>query len=70
MIKYMTWDYTNEAYQKQAAADPVWRLERMINYGTPGEKIDRKLLERYLPQVRIPDNRRAFLELLVWDKPF
>lgn len=66
----MAWDYTNEEYQKQATADPVWRLERMINYGTNGEKINRKLLERYLPQLNIPDNRRAFLELLVWNKPF
>ena len=66
----MTWDYTNEEYQKQATADQAWRLERMINYGTDGEKIDRKLLERYLPQLHIPDNRRAFLELLVWNKPF
>ncbi len=66
----MAWDYTNEAYQKQAAADQVWRLERMINYGAPDGKIDRKLLERYLPQLRIPDNRRAFLELLLWNKPF
>lgn len=66
----MTWDYDKEAFQKQAQADPVWGLERLINYGDEEVKLDRTLLEKYLPQLNIPENRRAFLELLVWNKPF
>lgn len=66
----MPWDYTEEEYRKQAAADPIWRLERMINYGFGEEKIDRALLKRYLPQLKIPEDRRKFLELLLWNKPF
>lgn len=66
----MPWDYTEEEYRKQAAADPVWHLERLINYGFGEEKIDRALLERYLPQLKIPEDRRKFLELLLWNKPF
>ena len=66
----MVWDYTKTEYTKQAKADPVWHLERLINYGLENEKLDRKLLETYLPQLKIPDNRRAFLELLLWNKPF
>lgn len=66
----MTWDYDKEAFQKQAQADPVWGLERLINYGGEEVKLDRALLEKYLPQLNISENRRAFLELLVWDKPF
>ena len=65
----MSWDYTKTEYEKQAKADPVWHLERIINEAKD-EKIDRRLLEQYLPQLKIPENRRAFLELLLWDKKF
>ena len=64
----MTWDYQTKAYRKQAKRDPQWMLERAINYGLRGKKLDRHLLEKYLPRLRIPANRRAFLELLLWGK--
>lgn len=66
----MPWDYTKEEYEKQKKADPVWHLERLINYGLGKEKIDRKLLERHLPKLKISEQRRDFLELLLWNKPF
>ena len=65
----MAWDYTKEEYEKQAKADPVWHLERVINEARE-ERLDRKLLERYLPELNIPADRRAFLELLLWNKRF
>ena len=65
---YMAWDYAKTEYEKQAKADPQWRLERLINYGLGDEKLDRELLKQFLPQLRIPEDRRAFLALLVWDK--
>lgn len=70
MMKSMVWDYTKEEYEKQAKTDPLWHLERLVNYGLDGEKIDRELLKKYLPKMRIPPDRRAFLELLLWNKPF
>ena len=66
----MPWDYTQTEYEKQKKADPIWHLERLVNYGFNGEKLDRTLLEEYLPQLRIPEDRKAFLELLLWNKPF
>lgn len=66
----MTWDYTETEYEKQAKADPRWRLERLLAYGLKGEKIERNVLERYFPLLRIPEERRAFLELLLWGKKF
>lgn len=61
----MTWDYTEKEYRKQADADEVWRLERLINYGFRGEKLNRETLARNLARLRIPEDRRAFLELLL-----
>ncbi len=66
----MAWDYDKEEYAKQMEKDPVFRLERLINFGLGEEKIDRALLEKYLPKLKIPENRRAFLELLLWNKKF
>lgn len=66
----MAWDYTKIEYEKQAKADPVWHLERLIKYGLEKEKLDRKLLAKYLPQLKIPEDRKAFLELLLWNKAF
>ncbi|MFA5946233.1 MAG: hypothetical protein WC802_04985 [Patescibacteria group bacterium] len=66
----MTWDYDKQAEDKQAAQDPAWKLERQILFGDGEEKMDRLLLAQYLPKLRIPENRRAFLELLLWNKPF
>ena len=66
----MQWDYTKTEYEKQKKADPVWYLERLINFGLGKEKLDKKLLEKYLNKLRIPEDRRNLLELLVWNKPF
>jgi hypothetical protein len=66
----MAWDYTKIEYDKQAKADLVWRLERLITYGLNGVNLNVDELKKYLPQLRIPQNRRAFLELLLWNKKF
>lgn len=62
----MTWDYPKKSQQKQAQADKLWRLERFINYGTPKMKLRRAELKQLLPELRISEDRRAFLHLLVW----
>lgn len=66
----MIWDYQQIEYEKQAKADPIWHLERLINYGINDKKINREMLKKYLHQLKIPQERRAFLELLLWNKPF
>lgn len=66
----MHWDYDDEAFQKQAQSDPVWYLERLITYGPGEQKLPRKLLEKHLAELNIPETRRSFLELLLWNKPF
>ncbi len=64
----MPWDYDKTEYKKQAGKDPVWELERLINYGLGKEKIDRKKLEEHLTELNISEDRRAFFELLLWNK--
>lgn len=64
----MAWDYKKTEYEKQAKADKKWRLERLINYGLGDEKLPRGLLIKYLEELNIDDDRRAFLRLLLWNK--
>lgn len=64
------WDYTKTEYEKQAKADPVWHLNKVLNAQGPFQKLDPELLKRYWHQLKMPDDRRAFLELLLWNKPF
>lgn len=66
----MPWDYTKKEYAKQAKADPRWALERVVLYGEGKKKISKKLVAKHLPDLRIPDNYRAFLELAIWGKRF
>ena len=66
----MAWDYVKTEYQKQANADEKWRLERLINYGLGNEKLKRAVLEKYLQELKIPEDRRAFLEVILWNKKF
>ncbi len=66
----MSWDYTKDNYDRQAAADPVWNLERLIGHDLGNKRLDRKLLMKHFEKLKIPEDRKAFLELILWDKPF
>lgn len=66
----MVWDYYQLDYEKQAEADEKWHLERLINYGLRGNKLNKAILEKYLPELSIDEDRRAFLELILWNKKF
>ncbi len=47
------------------AAGERWKLTRLILYGLGGEKIPRALLEKHLAELTIPEERRAFLSLIL-----
>ena len=61
------WDYPKT---KNLKDNEAWYLERLLIYGLNKEKINRAMLERNFNKIKIPDNTRAFLELLLWNKPF
>ena len=63
----MPWDYTQQEYDKQTASDERYHLERLINYGLNGQKLPRALLEKHLLELNIPEDRKAFLKLLLWN---
>ncbi len=63
----------NWDYPKTIEAEPhneKWRMERLLTFGLTNEKIDRVALERNFHSLAMPDDTRAFLELLLWDRVF
>ncbi len=67
----LTWDYYNlEELDLTDNGQVIWYLEKMIQYGLRDKKIQHDLLEKFLPGLKIPENARAFFELLLWNKRF
>lgn len=65
------WSIDERQFKK---ADPegyrIWRLEQMINYGEPGERLNERLVRKYWDRLkdRIDPSYRAYLEFLLWPK--
>lgn len=64
------WDYNLKNIDERDEKFIIWKLERLVNYGLGGEKIDAKLLKKYFTKIKMPENTKAFLELLLWKKPY
>ena len=66
--------YNWNTYTTQLKKNPekytVWKLEQLINYGLDGEKLDRKDIKRFWPQIkdRIDPYKKRALEFLLWGK--
>jgi len=65
------WSVDEKKFKKE---DPesyrIWKLEQMINYGEPGEKISENLIRKHWRKIkdRIDPAYRGFLEFLLWPK--
>ena len=61
------WDYQNlENLDLTDKNQAIWYLERLINYGLGEQKLQKEMLEKYLPELKITDNTRLFLELILY----
>ncbi|MDR1996728.1 MAG: hypothetical protein LBQ83_00130 [Candidatus Margulisbacteria bacterium] len=65
------WSTDTARLKENPAQYAVWRLEQQLNFGlAEGEKIERKLLEKYLPELHIDADTRNFLEFILYDKKY
>jgi len=68
MVMY-NWSVDEKASKK---ANPeryqIWKLEQLIHYGEPGEKIPVQPLKKYWNQLNIDPQYRAYLKLLLWPR--
>ncbi|MBI5230148.1 MAG: hypothetical protein HY981_02535 [Candidatus Magasanikbacteria bacterium] len=59
------WDYPKI---KKTKANKIWWFERLLTYGLGRTRVKKAELKGALPRLRIPDDTRSFLELLIWKK--
>ena len=61
------WSIDEKTLKKNPEQYAIWRLEQLINFGLDGEKLDEEELRRYWSKINIDENRRKFLEILLYD---
>ena len=65
------WSVDEKKFKKE---DPegykIWKLEQMINYGEPAEKISKRLVKKYWKKIkdRIDPYKKRLIEYLLWGK--
>jgi hypothetical protein len=65
------WSVDEKKFKKENPEGyKIWKLEQMINYGAPGEKISDKLVRKYWEKIkdRIDPYKRRLIEYLLWGK--
>jgi len=65
------WSVNEKQFKKENPEGyKIWKLEQMINYGEPREKLDKKLVKKYWEKIknRIDPHKRLLLEFLLWKK--
>jgi hypothetical protein len=71
-LKYMYhWSVDEKKFKKENPEGyKIWKLEQMINYGEPGEKISEKLVRKYWKKIeeRIDPYKKRLIEYLLWGR--
>ncbi len=58
------WDY-KQAQLQQMPDYEKWRIERLLNYGMDGERIKKEDLKKYWNELKIPNETRELLQLIM-----
>jgi len=67
MTKPYLWDFDYNKLKKTEAGR-IFILERMLNYGPHGDKIDLADVKKYWPKLNLFSNNKRLMELLIWGK--
>lgn len=59
------WSTKLEKIDKTSRQYRVWRLEQLINFGLDKEKISKEELKKYLDELYIDDQKKAYLKFLL-----
>lgn len=64
------WDYNlPKNWKPKTDGEWIWYLERVINYGPDeGEKLDKNIIKKYFPELRIDKERKEYLKFLLYGK--
>ncbi|OGK08839.1 hypothetical protein A2767_07160 [Candidatus Roizmanbacteria bacterium RIFCSPHIGHO2_01_FULL_35_10] len=64
------WDYNlPKNWKPNTDEEWIWYIERIVNYGaTKGEKLDKNIVKKYFPQLRLEKERKEYLKFLLYEK--
>ena len=66
-MKPYLWDYDEEELKKTEQGR-IFILERMLNYGPHGDKINLADVKKYWGRLQLTTLARRFFSLLIWGK--
>lgn len=58
------WGYNQKKLKEDSDFERL-RIERLLNYGMDGEKINLRDLKKHFEKIKIPNNTREFLKLFI-----
>ncbi|NCC71081.1 hypothetical protein EOM09_05865 [bacterium] len=59
------WSTDTSRLKNNSSAYTKWKLEQLINFGLDQKKISKKQLIKYLPELKIDQKSRQFLESII-----
>ena len=59
------WSTDEKSFKDNPKKHDIWRLEQMINFGLGDEKLNAKLLKKYLPELNIDKWRKEYLNIIL-----
>lgn len=59
------WSTDTSRLKKNSSVYIKWRLEQLINFGLGEKKLSQKQLVKYLPELKIDQKSRQFLESII-----
>lgn len=62
------WSTDTTELQKDPIKYAIWKLEQMVNFGLQGEKLSKKLLEKFWQNLNLDPHKKQYLEFLLWNK--
>ncbi len=62
------WSTDIKRLKKDDKSYAIWKLNQLINFGSDKEKLSEKELKQYWQELSIDQFKRAFLNLLIWQK--
>lgn len=62
------WSIDENNLKKFPREYAIWRLEQILSFGLNGEKINKSILIKYLPDLNIDPVRRELVNLFLYGK--
>ncbi|MFA6548154.1 MAG: hypothetical protein WCT11_04450 [Candidatus Magasanikbacteria bacterium] len=60
------WTVDTKVLKKDKKQYAIWKLEQLVNFGLNGEKLNKKELKKYWPDLKLDPKKKRYLSLVLW----